>query len=234
MLECFLLIIKLEYLKLSILMGANMNIKEIENFLKKINSIICARIVLEENEIKEIHIVADMRKNPKQLSRDIQSVLITKFNINIDHKIISVAQIDNEEILSNEFRLKLNTIEHSINQNTFKAKIVLEKNEILYEGTSSGPLFSNNINRLLVAAVINAVENFYGSENTFILEDVFKIPLNGKEAFITLITSFINGNEVLLSGSSVNGNNNDEMVVKSALDAINRVLVKLSCDYQTG
>ncbi len=215
-------------------MGEEMNIKEIENYLNKISAVICSKIVSENNEIKEIHVVSDVEKNPKQLSRDIQSILISKFDINVDHKIISVAQIEREDIPNNDFRLKLTTIEHSTNGKIFNAKVVLEKDGEYFIGISSGLHSSRNIPKLLTAAVINAVENFYGSENIFILEDVLKVILSGKEAFITLITTFISGKETLLSGSAANGKSNDEMVVKSALDAINRILVKLSRDYQTG
>ncbi len=228
-----MLIIKIEY-NLVFIMGEEMNIKEIENFLNKISSVICSRIVLENEEIKEIHVVSDMQKNPKQLSRDIQSILISKFNIDVDYKIISVAQIEKESSLNEDFRLKLATIEHSTNGKIFNAKVVLEKDGEYFIGISSGPHSSSNIPKLLTAAVINAVENFFGSENVFIIEDVLKVILSGKEAFITLITTFISGKETLLSGSAANGKSNDEMIVKSALDAINRILVKLSRDYQTG
>ncbi len=210
-------------------------IKEIENFINKINSVICSRIVLENDEIEEIHIVSNMEKSPKQLSRDIQSILISKFNIDVDYKKISVAQVDDESTISMaDFRLKLSSIEHTTRSNIFEAKVILEKDGTCYEGTSSGPNSANNVYKLLALAVINAVESFFDKKDIFILEDVLKVMVTGKEAFITLITTFENGKELLLSGSSVAGRNSDEMVVKSALDAINRVVLKLSRDYQTG
>ncbi|MCG8484087.1 MAG: hypothetical protein MJA31_12305 [Clostridia bacterium] len=210
-------------------------IKEIENFINKINSVICSRIVLENDEIKEIHIVSNMEKSPKQLSRDIQSILISKFNIDVDYKKISVAQVDDESTIAMaDFRLKLSSIEHTTRSNIFEAKVVLETDGTCYEGTSSGPNSANNVYKLLALAVINAVESFFDKKDIFILEDVLKVMVTGKEAFITLITTFENGKELLLSGSSVAGRNSDEMVVKSALDAINRVVLKLSRDYQTG
>lgn len=212
-----------------------MMIKEMENFINKIDCVISSRIVLNDDKIEEVHIVSNMEKNPKQLCRDIQSILISKFDINIDHKKISVAQVKDESAVPfNSFRLKLNSIEQSTRSNIFEAKVVLEKNGTCYEGTSSGPHSSSNVHKLLALAVLNAVENFFGTKNIFILEDVLKVMLTGKEAFITLITTFINGEELLLSGSSVVGRNNDEMIVKSTLDAINRVIHKLSRDYQTG
>lgn len=212
-----------------------MMMKEIENFINKINSVICSRIVLVADEIEEIHVVSTMEKSPKQVSRDIQSILISKFDIGVDHKKISVAQVDDEATIAMaDFRLKLNSIEHTTCSNMFQAKVVLERNGTCYEGTSSGPNSANNVYKLLVLAVIDAVENFFDKKDIFILEDVLKVMITGKEAFITLITTFENGKELLLSGSSVVGRNNDEMVVKSALDAINRVVLKLSRDYQTG
>lgn len=215
-------------------MGEEMNIQEIENFINKINSVICSRIIVEDDQIKEIHVVSDMHRSPKQLSRDIQSILISKFNLDIDYKIISVAQIESEDLISQSSRLKLNSIERSINKNIFEAKVILEKNGELYEGTCSGPYSTYNIYRLLSLAVIHAVENFCGTSHLFVLEDVLRVTLPDKEAFVTLITTFMNGQELLLSGSAVSGRNTDEIVVKSALDAMNRVLAKLSRDYQTG
>ena len=42
----------------------------------------------EENNLREIHILASSERNPKQISRDIQSALFAAYGLDIDHRII--------------------------------------------------------------------------------------------------------------------------------------------------
>lgn len=50
-----------------------------------------ARIRTEDNEIREIHITSRSNRTAKQIVRDIQTVLLTHFELVIDHRVVSVA-----------------------------------------------------------------------------------------------------------------------------------------------
>lgn len=57
----------------------NRDYKIIEDQLEKIQPIMSCRFVLgQAGEIKEIHIVSNGKRSSKQISRDVQSVLIAK------------------------------------------------------------------------------------------------------------------------------------------------------------
>lgn len=201
-----------------------MEVKNIENFLNGICSVIASRIKTENDEIKEIHIVSDISRSPKQIMRDVESVLISQFDIHIDYKIISIAQIENKSSVPKDFRFKLNGIDSVISENVFEAKIRLEKQGEIYEGFNQGIATSNNIPKILALAAIDAIEKGCGKNNIFALEDISKIIISGKETVITVITALIEEQEVTICGSAANAKNSNELVVKSTLDALNRII----------
>ncbi len=68
---------------------------DIEGALSDVVGVIAARIVPGyERAIDEIHVVSTPEHQPKQLVRDIQSLLYARFNISIDHRVVSIVQID--------------------------------------------------------------------------------------------------------------------------------------------
>jgi hypothetical protein len=67
----------------------------LEADLRRIQGVSSARIV-GEKEPSEIHIVASTGRSPKQIVRDVQSLATARFGIAIDHRIVSVVQLDEE------------------------------------------------------------------------------------------------------------------------------------------
>lgn len=70
---------------------------EVESALSEVIGVTAARIVPGfERAIDEIHIVSRPEHHPKPLVRNVQSLLYARFGISIDHRIVSIAQIDVE------------------------------------------------------------------------------------------------------------------------------------------
>lgn len=206
--------------------GNTMFSSEIEQYLKQIKCVNSCKILLDnQGDIEEIHVVSGSRRNPKQISRDIQSILISKFDLNIDHKKISIAQIEDDLIEKGDFRLKLRTVEYSITDMKTEIKVVLEKDNELYEGLVSGPNTLNNTQRLLGKATLRAVEKCLGLEDAFVLEDIKILHAAGKEVVIAAVTFIFNNTERLLSGSAIVYDDKKDAIVKATLDAINRIVL---------
>ena len=67
----------------------------IEKELCRLPAVNAARIVADDiGRPKELHILASAEKSPKQIARDVQSVAMATFGMEIDHRIISVVQLD--------------------------------------------------------------------------------------------------------------------------------------------
>lgn len=66
---------------------------KLEDDLEKIHGVTGVRIVGEDAP-SEIHIVATSERPPKQIVRDVQSLTTTELGEPIDHRIVSVVQLD--------------------------------------------------------------------------------------------------------------------------------------------
>ena len=74
-----------------------MDFMEFQNVISKIEGIKYVKLVFDDKEIQEIHVISNAIRAPKQIVRDIESTLLAIFNYRIDRKIISIAQIDDGE-----------------------------------------------------------------------------------------------------------------------------------------
>lgn len=205
-----------------------MNFDIIERNIEKIESVVSCKIVLGENNIiEEIHIVSNGIRSPKQIVRDIQSVLIATYDIQIDHKKISVAEILDESLVKANCRLKLHSISHDNNGSKASIKVVLSDGKNTYEKVLSGINTNRSIERMLVEATIKNLEEACSLNDTFIMEDLRTIPVASEKAVLVVILGLFDGIENRFCGSCLIRNDFKEAVVRATLDAINRYVSKM-------
>ena len=199
-----------------------------ETFLNKIPGIHATKIYSVNNVITEIHVITDMDHHPKQLSRDIQSALAAEFDFRVDHKVISIAQIDIERPLDVSWRLCIHDIDVTTISRSATVRVVLRKRDKLYEGVAQGPNSKMNIYRLLAIATISCVSQFVDCGDVFTVEDICWTNLV-RNSVINIAVSYIASyNEELLVGSCLfKDNSEQESVVKATLDALNRKILLL-------
>ncbi len=212
--------------------GANiiMNIEKMENYLKKIRSVQGCKVVIDENEnIEEIHIVSNLRRNPKQILRDIEAILISEFDISIDYKKVSIAQIKGDAVQQeSDPRLKIKSIEYNNNGSNVEVRVVLEKCGQTYESSMSGINTLSNINRILGNTVLRAVEKFCQVEDVFVFEDARRVSLSNVEVMVVSISSQLKGREEIYTGSAKIGNDAKEALARATMDSINRHILQLT------
>jgi hypothetical protein len=79
--------------------------KELQSALLKIPDVQSAKIVGDKVPT-EIHIVSSLKRNPKQIVRDVQSLTSAGFNLKIDHRIVSVVQLQEGPATTRESRAR--------------------------------------------------------------------------------------------------------------------------------
>lgn len=201
---------------------------DMEKMINSISGVMSSKIVYDEqNEIEEIHIISNNNRSPKQVSRDIQSVLAAQYDLKIDHKKISVAQINSGEKIDKNYRFSIGSIGYSIVENMAEVKVVLKKGDEEFESIIQGPNSKNNVYRIVVQATLECIHNFIGRRDLFIVEDVEKIILAKQDVLTIGITCVLNEREELLVGSAVIKKDDYETIVKATLDAINRKVLQL-------
>lgn len=197
-------------------------IQEIEELIVQLPSIITCKIIKdEEGKIIEIHILSSKERSPKQISRDVQSTLIAKWGIQVDHKIISIAQIVDKKEQYNGYKLVISKVEYSINGVTAEALVALTNKENTYTGKAEGLHTTNGALRIIANATIKAVENYMAKGPCFSIEDIEKTNIAKKDATMVAVSLITNLEEKYFIGTSYINSDEYKGVVKSTLNALN-------------
>jgi len=75
------------------------SIDEIESVIRQLRDVLSARVVADQRgAIQEIHVLISGSRNPKQTVRDIESAVMARLGVSVDHRKVSVAQISEERL----------------------------------------------------------------------------------------------------------------------------------------
>lgn len=205
-------------------------IDQMEALVSRLEGINAVHISLgEDGEPEEIHILADRSKSPKQFSRDIQSAVSAAMGCRLSHKIISIAQIDDDELHRPEVRLRIAALDISYSHSDFSARVTLEIGGNEYTGTA-GAMSSVGGGRLaeVASACVSAV-NDYLQMPVFRLYDVQKIRLGSVHTAVVAVSYCESGRgDRILTGTALTGEDEYYAAIKATLDALNRVLAHIT------
>jgi len=204
-----------------------MSFEEMEYFLNDIKSVLSSKVIVDSNnEISEIHVLSDNSRHSKQIARDIRTALLSKFNVDIDYKIISVAQIDKNLSFNADYRLLYEgyIIETTSDKIKIKTKLTWDGKEFI--GEAEG--IKSEKQSLVVAAksTLDAIGQAVNYD-CFIIEDIQYAKIAGEKALIIAINQINNGKENILVGAAIIENNKIDAAIKATLNAINRKLCLL-------
>lgn len=201
--------------------------QEIKMLICKLSDIRhCSVVCSSSNEVEEIHVLAGVNRNIKQLVRDIQSAINAKFGINIDYKVISIAQVNENDF--KETRLQLHGISVKNIEKSIEAIVTLAYADNVYEGKIVRVKSKNNKFKAIAEATLLALENYLKIGQTFYIEDARSTSISSGELCICVIGYVFDGKEELLSGCSLINADENEAVVKAVLSAVNRKISTIS------
>ena len=99
-----------------------------KELLLKLPGIVSAEFVFgEEDSVRELHVLSTEKRTPKQIVRDIESAMMAKFGVQIDHRLISVAQISEDAVrdrLPVEKRLVCSGMDLSMRRSVWNSPMV--------------------------------------------------------------------------------------------------------------
>src|SRR5438270_8324253 len=136
---------------------------DIEKELCRVPAVNAARIVADEiGRPKELHILASSGKSPKQIARDVQSVAMATFGLEIDHRIISVVQLDDgqvEAVLSpvGQARVAIGAISSEQTGLRSQVRVTLRRGDSETTGFSEGSIAETSRNRAVAQATLEAL-----------------------------------------------------------------------------
>lgn len=193
-----------------------------QELICRLEGVQAAQVVFAENGMPcEIHVLAGPEKSSKSLVRDIQSALTAQFGVQVDHRIISVAQLSEGLAPRGDFRLAHTGLEIKSAGGRVSASVKLARGCDTYtgHGESANTPFARR--RCVSEAALAAVNRAAG-ETCFELASVDAVTLAGQGIVVTQVYSLRDGQRLL--GSAFLNEDPDNAAVHSVLSAVNRRL----------
>jgi hypothetical protein len=188
-----------------------------------------------DGSIAAIHIVSSTKRSPKQIVRDVESVLAADFDIRLDHRKVSIARVEEKEEprLVKRERPKLRAIKLSLTAGRGSVEVELERGGLVVAGEACGVAERGGILRLVVTATFRALEKLIGADASFELLDVLRIH-SGERSAVVVLANLASG----LAARSLAGcvqfeDDEPRAAALAALDASNRVIEMLSLPERT-
>lgn len=200
------------------------NIREIESVISQVKGVLSSKVVCEDHDIVEIHVLADHSRTPKQIVRDIESAVLVKLGTPLDHKQISVVQLGEagKTIPIPGPALQLQRINCSAGNEEIEVMVTINPGEEIFSATVSGPNTRQYRLRLAAEAALRSVEQYLGGGSKFLAADVQKIHIAGQEAIVAVISHCMGQDEDILPGIALNRGDEMEAAARATLDAVAR------------
>ena len=215
---------------------------ELEDALRRIQGVKAASVVTGPDAVPtEVHVLAAPGKPAKQVVRDVQSLALARYDIDIDHRIVSVVQMGDDEVRVPDtvaaltpgdepageaepiVRPAIAAIMVRSGKGQPEASVTLAAGDRLFEGRSQGPAGHSHRARLVAIATLDAVAELLGQACE--VESSTVVPTGSREVALTVLTMALPriGEQVLTGSAAVRGDDADA-VARSVLAALNRQL----------
>ncbi len=199
-----------------------LDVLKIEEIISKVPGVKAVKVVGDNGNLSEIHVITSSDKSPKQLVRDIETVVLASTGIRLDRKIISIAQVEgdikSQKILPYQItNLKVETID----ERNIRVNVTIEHGEEEFYGEFSGPKTTRNIPKIIGNAILNAISEIHDFALSF--DDIAEVYFVGKKYILVHITKQYNGIEESIIGAAVYEGNFERAVAEAVLDAFRKV-----------
>jgi hypothetical protein len=218
--------------------------RAVEMELCRLPDLSAARIVSDRaGRPVEVHVLALPGKPPKQIVRDVQSVAMASFGLDLDRRIISVVQIGGDDVADDA---AVENVEESDQANeTFRPRVVainievaglradvrvtLAYNSEERAGMAEGTMAAASRPRLVGAATLDAIQQLIPAAECLDLDSAQIVRVGPHDVAIVALVLVVPPTEQVVSGSAIVHPNQDpsDAVVRAVLNATNRKLSRV-------
>lgn len=200
--------------------------KEIEAVLAQLRDVISARIVVEHNNVRAVHVVANRERPAKHIVRDVETALYARFALDIDHRLISVVQFDDPPTNSPQIRRPVfQALQVEITRETRVVQVTLQIDRHVVCGTAEGPKHPEHSGRLASLATVDALNTPLAAGDQLVFDNIVYTDIGQRRLCVVSLQYMYSGvKEQLIGGALVDKSDSMEPAVKSTLMAVNRRL----------
>lgn len=205
----------------------------------------------------EAHIVAALGRSPKLIARDVESMLVAKLGIPIDHRKISVAQVEEDaevEVTAERherkrepapasepagearrgtyldpenYRIEFVGVSVAQSKQKAEARVELRLGELESVANAVGADSKESVMRLVAEATMTAVGQFFETECVLAIEAVEQCTVGGRPVIVASVCHLSARQEQTLVGACPANGDVPRAAALATLDAVNRFLRRL-------
>jgi len=208
-----------------------------ESELRSLRDVEAASLTAEGEEITEVHVVTRSTRPAKQIVRDVQTLLRTRFGRSIDHRVVSVAYVERAATAeaaglaapaaapeSTRDRIRFGSVNVFVSGPRAHAQVELKWKGVPRMGSASDWSTRDGALRLVAVATLTAVQEFIDDEVALGSPDVRVMRMNGEQVAVVGVGLIAHRQEKLLVGSCTVDQDVQQAVVLATLGAVNRVV----------
>jgi hypothetical protein len=212
---------------------------DLERELCRLPEISAARVVVDPGgRPTEVHILADTSKHAKQVVRDVQSVALASFGIELDRRIVSVVQLGgatngngHAEVAVEThagFRPVLVNTTAEVSGLRSLVRVTLARDDDEAVGFAEGSVASTARHRLVATAAVDALRQLEQAAECIDIDSAQIVRVGAHDVAIVTVVFVLPPSEQLVSGSAIVRQHSEaDAVVRAVLDATNRRLPSL-------
>jgi len=237
-------------------------VEEIERAVAGLKDVRSARLVADDSgRVLEVHVVADSSRNAKMVARDVESILVAKIGLTIDHRKISVAQVDGGDeaepkpapapasfqpaepaagvyLAPQDRRIEFVGVSLAQSNLVARARVELKRDGVSTVAEANGADSTDSVLRLVAEATIEAVMRYFENGGLITVTAVEQLSVGGKP-IVVVCTAHVSGrHERVLVGACPTDGDVPRAVALATLDAVNRFLRRLEpkepTEYEIG
>lgn len=215
------------------------DIREVEMALCRIPAVNAVRIVEDEvGRPLEVHVLATVEKHVKQLVRDIQSMAMATFGLDLDRHIVSVVQLEggsgDERVTDRAStgraaRVTIDHIEVTTHGVRARVAVTLAQGGELVTGEVEGSVAASTRHRLVADATLQALRRLVPAADCADVEMATVARVGNRDAALAAVVFVVPPFEEVSTGSAlVRDAGPADAVARAVLDACNRRLPHLT------
>jgi len=191
----------------------------IEREINTLGGVCGARVVMAQTEIKEVHVLASLRRAPKKIIRDIETLLLVQYGYRIDYRRISLAQVADAAAPVAE-RIALDSVEQVRTPQGMQVAVVLADGQRLHRATQP---VGDDVALAACKATVAALNDVLASAAPLALRGVECAAIGGRQVMIAYVLG--NNGEHLL-GTAFVQSSVPAAAARAVLGATNRHLAE--------
>ena len=206
-----------------------LDLTEVEREICRLPDVSIVRLVAEpDGRVSEVHVVAHPGKHPKQIVRDVQSIALASFGLELDRRLISVVQVGSgvlDENTAPEPRPSIVAItaEASGLRSLVRVTLGLDDDEAV--GFTEGSIATTARHRLVAVATVDALRQLEPAAECVDVDNAQIVRIGAQDVAVVTVVFVIPPAEQLVSGSAiVRPQQEADAVARAVLDATNRRL----------